>query len=116
RSLVMDDNFKVEHLYVVNPMNEVFLMDNHAFMVGDGTYKAHLIQANNAIQQSECNNHCAMNQANATWHRLEATGRGRCACARYGYFIPHAMIDFQKGKMYAHLPHLGHTPQQRPGR
>ncbi|KAG1801921.1 hypothetical protein EV424DRAFT_1351821 [Suillus variegatus] len=76
RSLVMDGNFKAEHLYAVNPMDEVSLMDGRAFMVSDGAYKAHLAQANAAVQRSECNNHCAVNQANATRHRLEATGIG----------------------------------------
>ncbi|KAG1721475.1 uncharacterized protein EDB91DRAFT_1088440 [Suillus paluster] len=98
RSLVMDGNFKAEHLYAVNPMDEVSLMDGRAFMVGDATYKAHLAQAKDAIQRSECNNHRAVNQANVSWHRLEATGIGSCACARHGCFIPHAMVNFQKGE------------------
>ncbi|KAG1788809.1 hypothetical protein EV424DRAFT_1355962 [Suillus variegatus] len=62
------------------------------------TYKAHLALAKDAVQRSECNNHRAVNQANATWHRLEATGIGGCACARHGCFVPHAMVDFQKGE------------------
>ncbi|KAG1731781.1 hypothetical protein EDB19DRAFT_1896895 [Suillus lakei] len=74
------------HLYVANPMDEVSLMDGRAFMVGDSTYKAHLAQAKDAIQ----------------W--LEVTGIGGCACARHGCFIPHAMVNFQKGERYAHLP------------
>ncbi|KAG1717571.1 hypothetical protein EDB19DRAFT_1653013, partial [Suillus lakei] len=104
RSLVMDGNFKVEHLYAANPMDEVSLMDGRAFMIGNSTYKAHLAQAKDAIQQSECNNHQAINQANASRHRLEATGIGSCACARHGCFVPHAIVDFQKGERYAHLP------------
>ncbi|KAG1782095.1 hypothetical protein EV702DRAFT_1041810 [Suillus placidus] len=98
RSLVMDGNFKAEHLYAANPTDEVSLMDGRAFMVGDATYKAHLAQAKDAVQRSECNNHRAVNQANATRHRLEATGIGGCACARHGCFVPHAMVDFQKGE------------------
>jgi len=26
--------------------------------------------------------------------------KGGCACARHGCFIPHAMVDFQKGEQY----------------
>ncbi|KAG1812336.1 hypothetical protein EV424DRAFT_1327116 [Suillus variegatus] len=81
RSLVMDGNFK-----------------NSPQGYGDGTYKAHLAQANDAVQWSECNNHHAVNQANATRHRLEATGISGCACARHGCFITYAMVNFQKGE------------------
>ncbi|KAG1840341.1 hypothetical protein F4604DRAFT_1690823 [Suillus subluteus] len=98
RSLVMDRNFKVEHLHAANPSDEVSLMDGHGFMVSDRIYKEHLSLAKEAVQRSECNNHRAINQVNATRHRLEATGIGGCACARHGCFVPHAMVDFQKGE------------------
>ncbi|KAG2148165.1 uncharacterized protein EDB93DRAFT_1240507 [Suillus bovinus] len=77
RTLVMDGNFKAEHLYLVNPSDEVSLMDGLAFM-------------------SDCNNHHAVNQANAFQQKLEATGIGGCACARHGCFVPHSMVDFHK--------------------
>ena len=51
-------------------------------------------------QRSDCNNHRAVNRANADRHRLEATGIGGCACARHGCFYPHGMVDFQKGERY----------------
>ncbi|KAG1888829.1 hypothetical protein F4604DRAFT_1915889 [Suillus subluteus] len=98
RSLVMDGNFKAEHLHAANPIDEVSLMDGHGFMVGDTMYKAHLANAKDTMQRSECNNHRAVNQANVSHHRLKATGIGGCACARHGCFVPHAMVDFQKGE------------------
>ncbi|KAG1804565.1 hypothetical protein EV424DRAFT_1474441 [Suillus variegatus] len=101
RSLVMDGNFKAEHLHATNPANEVSLMDGRGFMVGDALYKEHLAIAKDAMQCSECNNHRAVNLANASCHRLEATGIGGCACARHGCFVPHAMVDFQKGERCA---------------
>lgn len=116
RSLVMDGNFKAEHLYAANPTDEVSLMDGRAFMVGDSTYKAHLALAKDAVQRSECNNHRAVNQANATRHRLEATGIGGCACARHGCFVPHAMVDFQKGERYVYLSRHYDTRQHRSGK
>ncbi|KAG1817738.1 hypothetical protein EV424DRAFT_1347851 [Suillus variegatus] len=82
RSLVMDRNFKAKHLHPVHPGDEVSLMDGRGFMVGDALYKEHL----------------AVDQANASHHRLEATGIGGCTCARHGCFVPHAMVDFQKGE------------------
>jgi hypothetical protein len=33
---------------------------------------------------------------------LDATGVGACACARHGCFVPHTMVDFQKGEKYVH--------------
>ncbi|KAG1733409.1 uncharacterized protein EDB91DRAFT_1084462 [Suillus paluster] len=57
RSLVMDGNFKAEHMHAANPIDEVPLMDGRGFMVGDGKYKAHLALAKDAcstvrVQQS----------------------------------------------------------------
>ncbi|KAG1901134.1 uncharacterized protein F5891DRAFT_979687 [Suillus fuscotomentosus] len=78
-SLVMDGNFKAEHLHLTNPDDEVWLMDGLGFMVGRKRYKAHLAVATDSMQRSECNNHRAVNQANASRHKLEATGIG-------GYF------------------------------
>ncbi|KAG1726916.1 hypothetical protein EDB19DRAFT_1833264 [Suillus lakei] len=96
--LVMDGNFKAEHMHAVNPSNEVSLMDGLGFMVSDERYKSHLAIARDHVQRSDCNNHRAVNQANASQQRLEATGIGGCACARHGCFVPHSMVDFQKGK------------------
>ncbi|KAG1821433.1 hypothetical protein EV424DRAFT_1346903 [Suillus variegatus] len=57
RTLVMDGNFKAEHLHPVNPSDEVSLMDGLAFMVGDERYKSHLAVAQDHVQKSDCNNH-----------------------------------------------------------
>ena len=35
-----------------------------------------------------------------TRNQLALTGIGGCACARHGCFVPHAMVDFQKGEQY----------------
>ncbi|KAG2105107.1 uncharacterized protein F5147DRAFT_775427 [Suillus discolor] len=98
RYLVMDGNFKAEHMHPVNPSDEVSLMDGLAFMVSNERYKSHLSIAKDHVQRSDCNNHRAVNQANASRQRLEATSIGACACARHGCFVPHSMVDFQKGE------------------
>ncbi|KAG2111303.1 uncharacterized protein F5147DRAFT_573626, partial [Suillus discolor] len=98
RYLVMDGNFKAEHMHLVNPSDEVSLMDGLGFMVSDERYKSHLAIARDHVQRSDCNNHRAVNQANTSRQRLEATGIGGCACARHGCFVPHSMVDFQKGE------------------
>ncbi|KAG1866912.1 hypothetical protein F4604DRAFT_1505302, partial [Suillus subluteus] len=84
RSLVMDDNFKAKHMFPANPTNEVALTDGLGFM--------------DIVHRSDCNNYRAVNQANTSHHKLEATGIGGCACARHGCFVPHSMVDFQKGE------------------
>ncbi|KAG1722601.1 uncharacterized protein EDB91DRAFT_1255997 [Suillus paluster] len=98
RSYVMDGNFKAEHLHPKNLEDEVWLTDGLGFMVGNARYKGHLEGAKDTIERSSCNNHRAVNQANASWHKLETTGIGGCACARHGCFVPHSMVDFQKGE------------------
>ncbi|KAG1732333.1 hypothetical protein EDB19DRAFT_1896758 [Suillus lakei] len=90
--LVMDGNFKAEHMHPVNASNEVSLMDGLGFMVSNERYKSHLAIAQDHVQRSDCNNHRAVNQANASQQRLEATGIGGCACAQHGCFVPHSMV------------------------
>jgi hypothetical protein len=67
------------------------------------------------LQESMCSNHRAVNQTNAVHQNLEATGIGACACSRHGCFIPHTMVDFQKGERYVflsdHLRQLINFPQ-----
>ncbi|KAG2336366.1 hypothetical protein BDR05DRAFT_978803 [Suillus weaverae] len=79
RSLVMDGNFKAEHMFPVNPTDEVALTNGLGFMVSDAWYKMHLAKAKDV--------------ANASHHKLEATGIGGC-------FVPHLMVNFQKGERF----------------
>ncbi|KAG1793247.1 uncharacterized protein HD556DRAFT_1432294 [Suillus plorans] len=105
RSLVMDGNFKAEHLHPTNPEDEVWLTDGKGFMVARARYWAHLAIAEDSTQRSECNNHRAVNQANTSRHKLEATGIGGCACARHGCFVPNSMkmnMDYALCNSLAH--------------
>ncbi|KAG2072200.1 hypothetical protein BDR04DRAFT_1127719 [Suillus decipiens] len=74
RSLVMDGNFKAKYLFPANPTNKVALTDGLGFM------------AKNIV-----------NQANASCHKLEATGIGGCACATHSCFVLHLMVDSPAG-------------------
>ena len=58
----------------------------------------HLVDDIFLAQRSTCANHRAVTQANANRKNLEATGVGACACARHGCFVPHSVVDFQKGE------------------
>ncbi|KAI6142698.1 hypothetical protein BKA82DRAFT_4017945 [Pisolithus tinctorius] len=119
RTIVMDGNFKAKHMLPKNAAKEVWLMDGNGFMVTSAPYKEYLTGTINRIEKSDCNNHQAVNQANAQRNKLESTGIGGCACARHGCFVPHAMVDFQKGEQqvnmdYAlvHAMHYGLDPWQ----
>ncbi|KAG1839346.1 hypothetical protein F4604DRAFT_1885303 [Suillus subluteus] len=98
QSFVMDGNFKAKHLHPIKPFDEVWLSDGLGFMVGKDRYKMHLAEAADMVEKSSCNNHRAVNQANAARHKLESTGIGGVACARHGCIVPHSMVDFQKGE------------------
>ncbi|KAH9928247.1 hypothetical protein B0H21DRAFT_712169 [Amylocystis lapponica] len=98
RGFMMDGNFSAEHLKMRRPANDVAISDGTGFMVGEGRYKAHLKVAKEVKSKSSCNNHKAVNLANADRHKLEATGIGATACPRHGCFLPHAVVDFQKGE------------------
>ncbi|KAH9914125.1 hypothetical protein B0H21DRAFT_782180 [Amylocystis lapponica] len=98
RGFMMDGNSSAEHLKMRRPANDVAISDGTGFMVGEGRYKAHLKVAKEVKSKSSCNNHKAVNLANADRHKLEATGIGATACPRHGCFLPHAVVDFQKGE------------------
>jgi hypothetical protein len=119
RGYVLDGNFSAEHLRMKNPDDEVILTDGTAFFVKEMEYKNHLKLAletkqvsrtpgfrpmllpefiNFCYQRSTCNDHKAVNRANAERHKLEATGIGAAACSRHGFFVPHSVVDFQKGE------------------
>ncbi|KAF8463729.1 hypothetical protein DFH94DRAFT_796350 [Russula ochroleuca] len=51
--------------------------------------------------KSAYHNYRAMNLANLDRKNRDATGIGACACARHGCFVPHTVVDFQKGGRYA---------------
>ncbi|KAH9914838.1 uncharacterized protein B0H18DRAFT_824213, partial [Fomitopsis serialis] len=98
QTFVMDGNFSAEHLKMRNPREDVSLADGHGFMVTDDPYKRHLKEAVDDREKSSCHAHRAVSQANADRHDMEATGIGAVACGRHGCFVPHAVVDFQKGE------------------
>ncbi|KAG1849004.1 hypothetical protein F4604DRAFT_1935084 [Suillus subluteus] len=62
RLLVMDGNFKAEHLHPTHPEDEVWLTNGQSFMVARARYKAHLAMSKDSAQRSECNNHMLRTQ------------------------------------------------------
>ncbi|KAI6010800.1 hypothetical protein F5J12DRAFT_781783 [Pisolithus orientalis] len=77
RTFVMDSNFKVKHMLPKNAAEEVWLMDGNGFMDTSAPYKEYLTGTINQIEKSDCNNHWAVNQANAQRNKLESTIRDK---------------------------------------
>ncbi|KAI5998416.1 hypothetical protein F5J12DRAFT_724876, partial [Pisolithus orientalis] len=103
RSLVMDGNFKEEHMHPKDAGSKAWLMDGKGYMVTSQPYKEYLSGTKNVVEISDCSNHQAVNQANANWQQLASTRIGGCACVWHGCFVPHAMVDFQKGKQQVNM-------------
>ncbi|KAF8545940.1 hypothetical protein OG21DRAFT_1491749 [Imleria badia] len=102
-TLVMDGNFKAEHMHEKRPEDQVWLMDGLGYMATQPKYKEYLGVTHHPQEKSTCYNHCAVNQANTSRGKLEATGIGSTACARHGCFVPHLLVDFQKGERQVNM-------------
>jgi hypothetical protein len=119
-SINVDGNFELEHLAMKDPLLDVSLSNGEGFMVEDFQYQYHLGLAKDATevkvhldilhyclipyQASTCSNHQALSMANKSNKPLDATGVGASACARHGFFIPHSVVNFQKGERYVCAP------------
>ncbi|KIM63799.1 hypothetical protein SCLCIDRAFT_116668, partial [Scleroderma citrinum Foug A] len=112
RIIAMDGNFKAEHMLLKRNTNEVWLMDGKGFMVTEQPYKRYLAGTANQVEKLDCSNHRAVNQANSNRSQLASTGIGGCSCARHGCFIPHAMVNFQRGEQQVNMDYaLVHAVQ-----
>jgi hypothetical protein len=115
--LVVDGNMKCQQMKMKHPEDDFSLRDGEAFAVQSRPYAHHIktsvkhkqasLQSHISCKglpntlvhkKSRCTNHKAVNFSNANWHNLECTGIAGCACARHGAFIPHMLVDFQKGE------------------
>ncbi|KIK71799.1 hypothetical protein PAXRUDRAFT_22816 [Paxillus rubicundulus Ve08.2h10] len=85
----MDGNFKAEHMHDKKLDDQVFLMNGMGYMVGWKKYHDYLKAAKDTPKRSDCNNHRAVNQANAHRHELEATRIG--GCVNMDYALSHAL-------------------------
>ncbi|KAG1728761.1 uncharacterized protein EDB91DRAFT_1086001 [Suillus paluster] len=74
---VVDGNFTAQHMKMKIPEDDVSLADGKGYM--------------------------AVNEANIQRSNLRATGVGAPACARHGCFVPHAVVDFQKGEWHMNM-------------
>ncbi|KAI6163445.1 hypothetical protein EDD17DRAFT_1756453 [Pisolithus thermaeus] len=100
RQYVIDGNFTAQHMKMNKPELDVALSDGKGYMVSEGPYQNHLQHSLDSKERSTCSNHRAINAANINKSNLRSTGIGATACARHGCFVPHSVVDFQKGERY----------------
>jgi len=112
---------KLVHLIMKRPEDDVSLSDGELFMVKHPPYAEHLahtpqkqpvsshksivhLSSDNLtnVKKSRCSNHRAQNNGNLHRKHLDSTGKGACACARHGAFVPHCVVDFQKGEWWVY--------------
>ncbi|KAI6041138.1 hypothetical protein EDC04DRAFT_2601888 [Pisolithus marmoratus] len=100
RQCVIDGNFTAQHMKMNKPELDVALSDGEGYMVAEAPYQSHLKQSLDSKERSTCSNHRAINAANINKSNLWSTGIGATACAQHGCFVPHSVVDFQKGERY----------------
>ncbi|KAG1821442.1 hypothetical protein DFJ58DRAFT_849975 [Suillus subalutaceus] len=98
---VVDGNFTAQHMTMKKPQWDISLSDGLGYMVKEREYQTHLSLAVESKERSSCSNHRAVNAANISRSNLRATGVGATACARHGCFVPHSIVNFQKGERYS---------------
>ncbi|KAI6122146.1 hypothetical protein EDD16DRAFT_1477725 [Pisolithus croceorrhizus] len=98
RQYVIDGNLTAQHMKMNKPELDVALSDGKGYMVSEGPYQNHLQQSLDSKERSTCSNHRAINTANINRSDLRSTGIGATACAQHGCFVPHSVVDFQKGE------------------
>ncbi|KAI6007523.1 hypothetical protein F5J12DRAFT_905459 [Pisolithus orientalis] len=98
RQYVMDGNFTAQHMKMNKPELDVSLSDGTGYMVAEEPYQAHLEQSLDNKERSTCSNHRAINAANISKPNLQSTGICATACAQHGCFVPHSVVDCQKGE------------------
>ncbi|KIO07157.1 hypothetical protein M404DRAFT_137071 [Pisolithus tinctorius Marx 270] len=100
RQYVMDGNFTTQHMKMNRPELDVSLSNGTGYMVAEEPYQAHLEQSLDNKERSTCSNHRAIDAANINKSNLWSTGIGATAFAWHGCFVPHSVVDFQKGEKY----------------
>ncbi|KAI6010350.1 hypothetical protein EDC04DRAFT_2610218 [Pisolithus marmoratus] len=100
RQYVIDGNFTAQHMKMNKPELDVALSDGKGYMVAEVPYQSHLKQSLDSKERSTCSNHRAINATNINKSNLQSTGISATACAWHGCFVPHSVVDFQKGERY----------------
>ncbi|KAI0782872.1 hypothetical protein C8Q75DRAFT_727022, partial [Abortiporus biennis] len=99
-------NFKFDHLKMSNGSSTVSLSNGDAFLVTSNDYRQHLKLASkdkNLGEKSSCTQFKAINASNSSKKSIDVTGIGAIECGRHACFVPHSVVDFQKGERQANI-------------
>jgi len=105
------------------PEDDVWLTEGSGYMVENDAYQVHLQSGVEfkevsfsphyslkvyllVFKKTTCNNYRADNKPSSSRKDLSSTGIGACACSRHGCFVPHSVVDFQKGERPVIQPSL----------
>ncbi|KAG1802416.1 uncharacterized protein BJ212DRAFT_1449992 [Suillus subaureus] len=94
---VVDGNFTTQHMTMKMLQLDISLSDGLGI-------SGHLSLAVESKEHSSCSNHQVINTTNINRSNLCATGVGATACAWHRCFVPHSIVDFQKGERSVHPP------------
>ncbi|KAI6038676.1 hypothetical protein EDC04DRAFT_2896202 [Pisolithus marmoratus] len=94
RQCVIDGNFTAQHMKMNKPELDVALSDGKGYMVAEVPYQSHLKWSLDSKEQSQ-GYQCCKHQVQPMIYRDWCT-----ACAQHGCFVPHSVVDFQKGEKY----------------
>ena len=119
-----DGNFSAQLFKPKVPGDDVHLGEGTGFMVGDHRYKEHLKVAKDSKQvcnwsnisiadvtdcskKRTCHEYDAINKVNLLLQHILYTGVGGACCAWHGCWIPHCVVNFERGEVYifASNPH-----------
>ncbi|KAK7686644.1 hypothetical protein QCA50_010244 [Cerrena zonata] len=99
RTLLVDGNFKQDHLAMKYDSDNVPLSDGHGYIVTRAPFDAYLAATSDPVTvEPSCHEHRAVTQQNRSHAHLDVTGIGAIACGRHGCFYPHSVVNFRKGE------------------
>ena len=74
------------------------MLDGLAFFVGDEWYQSHIKVAKEMKEKNTCNQHWAVKDRELSRQNLDSTRISASVCARHRCWVPHSIVDFQKGE------------------
>ncbi|KAH9912414.1 uncharacterized protein BXZ73DRAFT_107463 [Epithele typhae] len=111
-STAHDGSFNLEHMVMKNPEDDLQFVSGELYTVDPGPFDAHLedalTRAKDERVAATCNEHRATKESLGGKAHLDATGIGASACSRHGFFIPHTVVDFQRGEAQRNMDYSYH--------
>ncbi|KAF9471357.1 hypothetical protein BDN70DRAFT_820109, partial [Pholiota conissans] len=104
RSFVADGNFKADHVYHKNAMEEVWLAEGGGMMPKRDTYKDFLSTASALITKAPCQNLFRVIETAMMLSRAcDINGVVCIACARHGCYAPNSLVNLSRGEQHKNV-------------